>query len=58
VLLAMGDGFAHETTSLDKGIFYFKLDYGEPGFEWNLKDDNLDHQSDETKEFLINLLLD
>jgi hypothetical protein len=24
---------------------------------WNLKDDNLDHQSDETKQFLINLLV-
>jgi hypothetical protein len=23
---------------------------------WNLRDDNLDHQSDETKQFLINLL--
>lgn len=25
--------------------------------EWNLKDDNLDHQSEETKQFLINLLV-
>jgi hypothetical protein len=24
---------------------------------WNLKDDNLDHQSEETKTFLINLLI-
>lgn len=27
------------------------------GLGWNLKDDNLDHQSDETKQFLINLLI-
>ena len=25
---------------------------------WNLKDDNLDHQSDECKDFLIKLLVD
>jgi hypothetical protein len=25
--------------------------------QWNLKDDNLDHQSDETKQFLIDLLI-
>jgi hypothetical protein len=25
--------------------------------EWNLKDDNLDHQSDECKQFLIGLLV-
>jgi hypothetical protein len=25
--------------------------------DWNLKDDNLDHQSDETKQFLIDLLI-
>ena len=24
---------------------------------WNLKDDNLDHQSDETKQFLVDLLV-
>lgn len=27
-----------------------------PNARWNLKDDNLDHQSDETKQFLIDLL--
>lgn len=29
----------------------------ETDIHWNLKDDNLDHQSDETKQFLIDLLV-
>lgn len=30
--------------------------YISTGITWNLKDDNLDHQSEETKQFLIDLL--
>ena len=30
--------------------------YISTGIQWNLRDDNLDHQSDETKQFLIDLL--
>jgi hypothetical protein len=43
-----------------EGLFSIKpellyMRHGEVG-QWNLKDDNLDHQSDKTKQFLINLL--
>lgn len=35
----------------------FQIKQGEPSSCWNLKDDNLDRQSDETQEFLYNLLV-
>jgi hypothetical protein len=42
----------HFATAASNGWLHFE---GIRGF-WNLKDDNLDHQSEETKQFLIELL--
>jgi hypothetical protein len=39
---------------VEGGMLYMR--HGNP-VKWNLKDDNLDHQSEETKQFLINLLV-
>jgi hypothetical protein len=47
---------------LDDSGAFVQFDASKPktcsflGINWNLSNDNLDHQSDETKQFLINLL--
>ena len=41
----------------DSGQFMEHGRYGKTLAYWNLKDDNLDHQSEETKQFLIDLLI-
>jgi hypothetical protein len=55
VLLAIDKRYDgnHFATAASNGWLHFE---GIRGF-WNLKDDNLDHQSDETKQFLIDLLI-
>lgn len=38
------------------GLVFFHFKYEGDGATWNVLDDNLDNQSDETKQFLIDLL--
>jgi hypothetical protein len=57
VLLALRDGYPHELSELREGSFYFRFDSPELGVDWNLRSDNLGAQNDETKQFLIELLV-
>ena len=41
----------------DNGVGYFISNEDKLLASWNLKDDNLDHQTEETKQFLIDLLI-
>jgi hypothetical protein len=52
VLLAVVKDFAYPYEGVAGDIFASKLCR-----LWNLKDDNLDNQSEECKQFLINLLV-
>ena len=59
VLLACGNKITLDYIINGNWLELIDYDDDEPKtvFMWNLKDDNLDHQSDETKQFLIDLLV-
>ena len=56
VLIALGDGYANEFTSIEDGKLYWKFDSKEIGFHWDLKE-NLDGQSKTTIKELKELLI-
>lgn len=56
ILAVLGDGYANETTRINKGIFYWKFDSPEVGFDW-LLGKPLDDQSEETINFLHSLIV-
>lgn len=59
-VLLVGNGMLiHDIEIKGDFAYTFELDKFEHNLKpfWNLKDDNLDNQSDECKDFLINLLV-
>ena len=55
VLMAINKISIMQIGVFNDGTFLHKGD--DMGWRWNLKDNNLDNQSDETKQFLIDLLV-
>lgn len=61
ILIALGSGYANELTKItDNGELFWKFDSSEPGFVWNLHQNDLDWHyinKTDTVEVLYNLLV-
>lgn len=56
ILIAFRDVWIMPTTKKDQGFRYLGLGLGNPGISWNLLKDDLSLQSEDTIDFIYNLI--